>query len=121
MITFTQCKQLIANGYDLRDISQELLDQPEWITQHLDIADIQAVQQGGCASGAYMPAVTYYDAAQTMAELGTEVLDYIESDCGLDLPTVPRLTSWRGIAVLYLSCAVELWCSQFDLEGVDWN
>jgi len=117
-VTYTQCKQIAANS-PLRDFIAELNDQPNWIAP-LDIYDIHAIQQGGCESGAYMPAVTYYDARQTMNEYGDDVLDYIEST-GLDLPVIPRLTSWSSIAVIYLSCAVELWCGRFDLDGVNWS
>jgi len=121
-LSFSQCKQLADNYYgDLRDIVDTLNDQPEWITDKLDISDIQAIQHGGCASGAYMPAVTYYQAAETMAKHGDEILDFIESVNGLDLPAIPRLTSWSAIAVLYLSAAVELWCGQFDLDNVNWD
>ena len=118
-ISYTQCKQIAAN-FPLRDFVAELNDQPAWITQHLDIADIQAIQQGGCASGAYMPAVTYYDARITMGEHGDDVLDYIEEQLG-ELPEIPKDSSWSGIAVFFLSVGVELWAGQFDLDGVDWD
>ena len=101
--------------------------QPEWITQALSPYDIAAINQGGCASGAYMPAVTYYDARQVMAEYGDDVLQYIEDAYG-ELPQPARDESWSGIAVFYLSCAVELFCSSnADLEDwendeeIDWN
>ena len=119
MITYTQCKQLSQNYPDLRAITQELLDQPIWITQHLDICDIQAIQQDGCEFCANV-AVTYYDAAQTMGKYGDDVFTYIESQYG-ELPDIPKQSSWDGIAVFFLSFAVELWCSQFDLDGVDWD
>ena len=125
-ITYTQCKQLRdLDFYHWQDIVGDLRSQPAWITQPLEIYDIQAIQHGGCESGAYMPAVTYYDAAQTMGKYGDDVFTYIESQYG-ELPDVPSLfnlkqSSWGGIAVFFLSFAVELWCSQFDLTGVDWD
>lgn len=136
-LTYSQCKQIASNG-NLRDTVESLQDQPEWlsypVTYHdggtgeitrlepanLCLADIQAIQQGGCASGAYMPAVTYWQAAATMAEHGDGVLDYIQENYG-ELPTPQNDTSWSGLAVFYLSMAVELWCGQFDLDGVDWD
>jgi len=84
------------------------VDIPDWIEQDITPNDIDAICQGGCASGAYMPAVTYYDAAQMMAKHGDSVLDYIDEQMG-ELPPIPEGTSWSGIAVLYLSFAVELW------------
>ena len=65
-----------------------------------------------------MPAVTYYDAAQTMAAHGDEVLDYIQEGFG-ELPTPPSDISWNRLACHYLSCAVELWAGSVeeDLEA----
>ena len=35
------------------------IDVPRWIEQDIDCGMVASVLQGGCASGAYMPAVTY--------------------------------------------------------------
>lgn len=103
----------------------ELLNitQPEWIAYELSATDIASICNGGCASGSYMPAVTYHKANDTMADYGDEVLDYIVGVTG-ELPTPPKFESWRGMACLYLSCAVELWASaimgqleDLELEG----
>ncbi len=96
---------------------------PEWIEQDISPYDVIAITQGGCASGAYMPAVTYYRAAHTMAKHGDDVLDYITDNLG-ELPAIPSDTSWSGLACLYLSCAVELWAGAvleqlYDLESED--
>ncbi len=119
--TYTQCKQMSEIGL-LRDQIEALNDQPIWITcnQDLDIADIQGIQQSGCASGAYMPAVTYYTAVQTMSEHGNDIFDYIETLWG-EVPQPETVISWSALAVFYLSMAVELWCNQFDLDGVNWD
>lgn len=93
------------------------MQQPTWITQDLSPADIAAINQGGCASGAYMPAVTYYQAGQTMAEHGDDVLQFIEDHCG-ELPQPDKGESWSGMACFYLSCAVETFCAiNEDLEN----
>lgn len=100
----------------------ELLDcdVPRWIDQDIDAATIASICQGGCASGAYMPAVTYYQARETMGEHGDDVLQYIEDQMG-ELPAVPSGESWSGIAVFFLSVAVELWASATlsELENHD--
>jgi len=90
---------------------------PAWV-EPVEYYDIASIQQGGCASGAYMPAVTYYQSRQTMSEHGDDVLQYIEDQIG-ELPPVPTGESWSGIACFYLSYAVELWASQFDLSDVE--
>jgi hypothetical protein len=94
------------------------IDVPAWIEQDISAYDIAAIIQGGCASGAYMPAVTYHIANSVMGEHGDDVLDYIDSVMG-ELPEVPRSTSWSGMAVFYLSCAVELWASSVEDDLIE--
>lgn len=91
---------------------------PDWIDQDISPSDVAAIiQEGGCASGAYMPAVTYYQAVETMSKHGDDILQYIEDNIG-ELPSPPKDTSWSGLAVFYLSYAVELWvvCVEDDLQ-----
>jgi len=97
----------------ISDIPGLDLDVPAWISDDIAPSDIAAIVQGGCASGAYMPAVTYHTALKTMAEHGDDVLQYIEDALG-ELPQPPRDTSWSGLAVFYLSTAVELWASSVE-------
>ena len=87
---------------------------PDWIEQDISPNDIAAICQGGCASGAYMPAVEYYKAAKTMGQYGDcdgGVLAFIEDQTG-EIPQPPKDQSWAGLACFYLSYAVELWASQ---------
>ncbi len=83
------------------------MSQPAWITEKLTGYDIASINQGGCASGAYMPAVRYSDAIATMDQHGDDVINFIENVFG-ELPDTSGL-SWGGIACLYLSTAVEPW------------
>ncbi len=93
----------------------ESSDVPAWIdAEDMAGSDIEAIQYGGCASGAYMPAVTYYDAKQTMAEHGDDVLEFIQDHMG-ELPQPNADESWSGISCFYLSYAVELWAGQFEV------
>ena len=94
-------------------------EQPPWIIEHLNGNDIAAVNQGGCASGAYMPAVTYHQAITTMGEHGDDVLDYLQ-DFSSELPTPPQDICWSGLAVFYLSRAVELFCA-IHSDFADWE
>ena len=86
------------------------IDVPGWIDQDISPATIAAICQGGCESGAYMPAVTYYDAMRTMTAHGDDVLRYLHDNLG-ELPKPNDDISWSGLACFYLSCAVELWAS----------
>lgn len=94
--------------WDHDDPAADLIDVPAWVEQDIDGGTLEAIVQGGCASGAYMPAVTYYDAQQTMAEHGDDVLQYLQDTLG-ELPKPSDDESWSGMAVHYLSCAVEVW------------
>jgi len=81
---------------------------PLWIDKDITGQDVMAIVQGGCDSGAYMPAVTYHEALATMSEHGDEILEYIEWDsCGLNEETLPQ--SWAGMAVHFVSLAVDCW------------
>ncbi len=90
-------------------------DQPDWIKYPLCDDEIRAISEGGCASGAYMPAVTYYDALRTMSEHGDHVFEYIEGHLG-ELPQPDGVEGWSGMACHYLSLAVELWASSIESQ-----
>jgi hypothetical protein len=92
---------------------------PEWISQDLSPNDIAAVIQSGCDSGAYMPACEYHTANMTMACHGDDVLQYLEDTTG-ELPTPPQDICWSGLAVFYLSKAVELFCACHE-HLADWE
>lgn len=103
----------------------ELLNikQPEWIAYELSAMDIASICNGGCASGSYMPAVTYHLAMREMAIHGDSVMDYILDHLG-DIPPADKNESWSGMACFYLSTAVELWAGdimgqleELELEG----
>lgn len=102
-----------------RPVSDCGVEVPDWIEQDIDTGTLAAICEGGCASGAYMPAVTYWQATETMAQHGDEVLDYLQSTLG-ELPPPKDSESWSGMAVHYLNCAVELWAlgvaEEIDLE-----
>jgi hypothetical protein len=82
---------------------------PEWMDD-VSPYDMTAIYEGGCASGAYMPAVTYHTANAVMAEHGDDVLDYLSAELG-SIPAPPDDSSWAGMAVFFLSYAVEVWVS----------
>tara|TARA_R110002020_G_scaffold207256_3_gene412664 strand:+ start:5809 stop:6138 length:330 start_codon:yes stop_codon:yes gene_type:complete len=92
---------------------------PPWFDcRYCDVDTIRDIQQGGCESGAYMPAVTYYEARKVMSEHGDDVLEYIEQAYG-EIPQPNTSESWSGIAVFYLSYAVDLWANGFDLDEIE--
>jgi len=112
----------ISELYDREtEVSELGIDVPSWIDQDIDTAQVAAIVEGGCASGAYMPAVTYYRALEIMGEHGDDVMDYIESVLG-EIPTPKSGDGWSQMACYYLSTAVELWASsvadeiEFDEE-----
>ena len=98
----------------IKDILGLDVDLPNWLEQDISPSDVAAICQGGCASGAYMPAVTYHQALKTMGEEGDEVLQYVEDALG-ELPEV-KGQSWGQMACTYLSTAVELWASSVESQ-----
>ena len=94
----------------IADLEGSDLDIPRWIESDISPSDVAAIVQGGCASGAYMPAVTYFDATQTMNEHGDDILQYIQDTLG-ELSKPKDDESWAGMACHYVSTAVELWAS----------
>ena len=90
-------------------------DVPSWIGDKIPPADVAAIVQGGCDSGAWMPAVTYYLANETMHKDGDDVLQFIDDALG-NLPPPPEGCSWSGMACHYLSYAVELWALGIEEE-----
>lgn len=93
------------------------IEVPAWIDQDIDSNTVDSICQGGCASGAYMPAVTYWQALETMNDHGDDILTYIEDNMG-QLPDVSG-ESWSGMACKFVSCAVELWASSVQSEIED--
>jgi hypothetical protein len=93
---------------------------PAWIEQDILVCTIASICNGGCASGSYMPAVTYHIAAREMAEHGDAVLDYILDQLG-DIPPADKNESWSGMACFYLSTAIELWAGEimWQLENLE--
>ena len=98
----------------------ELTDEitiPRWIDQEISPSTVAAILQGGCASGAYMPAVTYSDAEETMHQHGDAedgVLEYLEDFGDLHHTHLPASISWSELSCFYVSCAVELWAASIE-------
>lgn len=99
-------------------------DFPAWI-EELSPADIAAINQGGCDSGAYMPAVTYSTAVETMSQHGDEVMEYLTWNDYFESPTPPSDASWSQRCCFFLSAAVELFCRTHehleDWDKEDWD
>lgn len=70
-----------------------------------------------------MPAVTYNTALLVMNEHGDGILEFIEGNMG-EIPAPKQGESWAGMAVYYVSMAVELWVGgvvpQFELYDLEY-
>lgn len=95
------------------------IDIPQWIEQDISPHTIAAVNQGGCDSGAYMPGTERWTATNVMAKHGEDVIDYLIETVG-HIPMPDEENSWGEICCLYLSTAVETWCSAHE-ELEDWE
>ena len=125
-LTFTQCKQLLNNGVDLREFIESIEQQPDFI-KHMgeidSISEMQAIIQGGCASGAYMPAVTYAVALECFTEHSNEITDLLEEFGYEDFTFCLKTETLSSFASSMVSAAVECWVNQFQdmLDGVNWD
>lgn len=116
MITTTLDNITGTRLWDYDDEIREVInaiegDFPVWLKKNVTGTDVASILQGGVAGGAYLPAVIYWQANETMGEHGDAVLDYIEAYEG-EVPAPPDGSSWQGMACFYLSVAVELWAAQ---------
>ena len=114
-------KSLIGKIPDWLDEEHEM---SIWMKDHgpLTPADVAAINQGGCESGAFMPAVTYWSAKSGMSIWGDEIFAYIEDRLGdVPAPDDKNRQSWGTLACFYVSVAVELWAADTlaALEDID--
>lgn len=84
------------------------IEVPRWIDQDITCSTVAAVLQGGCESGAYMPAVTYHQALKTMEEHDEDILSVEAWDHAPDVFEI----GWCRLACALVSAAVEAWCAQ---------
>ena len=103
-----------------KPVSDLGIDVPQWIDgswiHKITPCDVAAILQGGCSSGAWMPAVTYWQALETMNEYGDDIIEYLNDYDGT-VPTPPETCIyWSSLAVFFLSYAVELWASSVEDE-----
>jgi hypothetical protein len=97
----------------IRDVAPNV-EIPEWVEDRdISPVDVASIVEGGCASGAYMPAVTYHNAITTMCEHGDDVLNFLQEHLSY-LPSPSNDESWSGMACHYLSHAVELWAASIE-------
>lgn len=110
----------MTNLYDHETPVSAYLPVPAWIEQDICVSQIAAIVQGGCESGAYMPAVTYGEAMDTMRHHGDDVFEFLEEHYG-ELPPVPSdyRRSWSSMACFYLTAAVDTWAGAIEDELKD--
>lgn len=106
----------MANLWDFDSVTVSALgiDVPSWIEQDITPYDVAGILQGGCASGAYMPAVTYHMVLRTMQDYGDDILEAIQDVVG-EVPAVGD-DSWGTYCCNLVSTAVELWASSVESE-----
>lgn len=116
-LTFSQTKYLLENmdRYDVADFISKVNDQPDFIESMgviEDVAELIAIYEGGCASGAYMPAVTYFTAKKTFIEYEDKLCDYVDG-YGLSLD-LDKGDCFSNFCAKVCSAAVESWVSSFS-------
>jgi len=102
----------------------ENIDIPSYATNPADGAeptthDVAAILQGGCDSGAWMPAVTYWAALETMRRDGDAVLDALSTTWADPADLIDSEGSWGAWACALVSTAVELWAASIGDDLAD--
>lgn len=90
---------------------------PTWIDQGISTATVAGILQGGCASGAYMPAVEFYTAAKIMEKHGDAVLELLSER--EDPVTLPDGCGWGEVPSAVLVLAVEYWAVGVEEELIE--
>ena len=82
-LTYTQCKTLLNNGFNLRDIIEEWNNQPAFL-EFMGVMDsvekLVSIIEGGSDNGAYMPAVTYHTALECMNKHYESFIEALKDD-----------------------------------------
>lgn len=120
-LTYSQCKAVIENlGRDeLETFISDINNQPKFLKfmgEIEDVAELIAISEGGCASGAYMPAVTYATALECMFYHSESVegqIEYME-----ELTFNIGSETFSGFCVNLCAMAVESYVHNFD-EVID--
>jgi hypothetical protein len=96
---------------DEREVREAGVFTPDYVKGGVTFSTVAAIYQGGCESGAYMPAVTYYDARQTMAEHGDEIVDDIRDSGAFDenYLAIREDEDFSWYCCRMVSAAVEFW------------
>jgi hypothetical protein len=124
-LSFSQCKEIINNGDNLRDFLESVTtNQPEFIISMgaIDsIYELKAIKEGGCESGAYMPAVTYSTALKCMYEHYEEI-EAIFQDHGYEsIEFDLESETFAGFSSRLVSMAVELWVSSIETDHISYE
>lgn len=117
-LTYTQAKNIIESlGRDgLESFLESINDQPAFLKfmGEIDsVGELLSIYEGGCASGAYIPAVTYYTANQCMANAATSVEDEL-SELDYEITFNPSEDSFSQFASKLCAMAVESYVSKFS-------
>lgn len=118
-LTYTQAKSIIESlgRCELESFLESMNDQPAFL-QYMgeidSVSELVSIHEGGCASGAYMPAVTYYTANQCMAsDAATSVEDEL-SELDYEITFNPSEDSFSQFASKLCAMAVESYVSKFS-------
>lgn len=116
------------NAANQDELAEYIIEQnPEWLEQMSNIeyfTTLASIAQGGCASGAYMPAVTYHSAKMALfCELGESMVEYAvdflaEID-SLDQVAIQLKDGVQYMAAYLASVAVEAWVYEVEQDVLD--
>jgi hypothetical protein len=101
---------------DEQEVREAGVCTPDYVEEGVTFSTVAAIYQGGCASGAYMPAVTYYDARQAMAEYGDDIITDLRDSVDENFLSIWEDEDFSGYCCRMVSAAVELWAYSTTLN-----
>jgi hypothetical protein len=113
-LTYSQAKAILEAELDLRSFITEMNNQPKFLQymgEITDVSELVAIYEGGCQSGAYMPAVEYDTAKQCMNECSDSV-EVFTGELEIEFNILKH--SWDERAITLCSAAVESYVNQFS-------
>ena len=87
------------------------LQTPPWIAADITPSDLEAMQHEELEKTSLWSGQVQPVAQETMAEHGSDVLNFITDRCG-SLPEPPENTPWSDMAAFYLRHAVNQWAHE---------
>lgn len=113
-LTYSECKQIVESGNDLREFIERFNDQPLWLLSigGIDsLEELQNISDSGCAANAsWCDFETNNKDMQSF--IGDDILSYLSLN---EMDLIKLAAFYHQLSTTLIHTAVELWCSEFHI------